>query len=140
MNKNGSVGYLIHELAQYITAESDQVLLERYGIGFSQYKVLLALESAQGIPQKSIAQSLSQTEASISRQIGLLIDKDLVIIGPAKDNRQHLIFLTSRGEEVLSKATNALNTYHSPMFGHLSEKQQTQLSELLQIVRSSINR
>ena len=138
MKSNDSVGYLIHELAQYITAESDQVLLERYGIGFSQYKVLLSLESVQGIPQKNIAKSLSQTEASISRQIGVLIDKELVIIGPAKDNRQHLIFLTNRGEEVVTKATNALNNFHSPMFEHLSEKQQAQLLEILKTVRASV--
>lgn len=135
MEQNKSLGYLIHELSQHITAESDQVLLERYGIGFSQYKVLLSLEIKQGIPQKFIAQSLSQTEASISRQVGLLIDKELVVIGPAKDNHQHLIYLTDRGEEVMQKATSALNTYHAYLFESLNDKQQILLSELLMKIR-----
>lgn len=135
MDFKGSVGYLIHELSQKLTAESDQVLLERYGIGFSQYKVLLSLEVAQGRPQKEIAHYLSQTEASVSRQIGLLIDKNLVIIGPSKDNRQHLIYLTPRGEEMVQKATNALNTYHAPFFQNLSEKQLGQLTNLLYLVK-----
>lgn len=134
MDFKGSVGYLIHELAQHITAESDQVLLQRFGIGFSQYKVLVSLEVTQGVPQKQIAKSLSQSEASVSRQIGLLIDKDLVEIGPAADNRQHLIYLTRRGEEMVLKASNALNVYHAPFFEHLSERQMVQLSELLQLV------
>lgn len=131
MDFKRSVGYLIHELSQKLTAESDQVLLERYGIGFSQYKVLLSLEATQGRPQKEIALYLSQTEASISRQIGVLIDKNLVVIGPSKDNRQHLIYLTPRGEEMAQKSTTALNSYHAPFFKNLNEKQLDQLTELL---------
>lgn len=138
MDFQGSVGYLIHELAQAITAESDQVLLERFGIGFSQYKVLVSLQNRQGVPQKFIAHSLSQTEASISRQIGLLIDKDLVEIGPSKDNRQHLIYLTDKGIRTCERATRALNDYHEPFFGRLSERDLTKLRELLISIRGVI--
>ena len=139
MDFKGSIGYLIHELANKITAESDQVLFERYGIGFSQYKVLMVLESNPGIPQKQIAANLGQTEASISRQAGLLIENNLVEIGPSKDNRQHLIYLTPRGEEMIMKATNALNNYLAPYFGNLNEKQQAQLLETFSVLRSNFN-
>lgn len=138
MDYNRSASYLIHELAQHITAESDQILLERFGVGFSQYKVLLALQDKPGISQKHIAHFLHQTEASISRQIGILIEKNLAVIGPAKDNRRHLIYLMPRGEEMVRKATSALNKYKSPILTSLDEKQQHTLTELLEAVRSKI--
>lgn len=135
MDFKGSVGYLIHELAQIVTNESDHVLQTRFGIGFSQYKVLLVLGEKQGIPQKFIAQSLSQTEASISRQIGLLIDKDLVEIGPSDDNRQHPIYLTMKGQELVSKADNAINNHLAPFFSDIDENQLSKLLETLYDIR-----
>ena len=139
MDFKGSIGYLIHELANKITAESDQVLFERYGIGFSQYKVLMVLEAHPGIPQKQIANTLNQTEASISRQIGLLIDNNLVEIGSSKDSRQHLIYLTPRGEEMVLKSTSALNNYLAPYFGSLSDRQKNELVEVFQALRTNFN-
>ena len=135
MDFKRSVGYLLHELSQQLTIESDQVLLERFGIGFSQLKVLLALESSQGIPQKEIARVLCQSEASVSRQIGVLIDKDLVEIGPSKDNRRHLIYLTSKGEELCQRANAALNRHLAPYFEHLTDKQLINLSDMLRSIK-----
>jgi DNA-binding MarR family transcriptional regulator len=140
MGFKGSIGYLIHELAQQLTAESDQILLERFGIGFSQFKVLVAIEEQQGLQQKYIASLLGQTEASISRQIGILIDKDLVEIGPAKDSRQHLMYLTPRGEEMVQKASRALEIFFGPLLSQLSENQVTKLRDYLINIRSNINR
>lgn len=135
---NESVGYLLHELSQRIDSESDQILRERFGIGFAQYKVLLAVDAQKGISQKKIAFDLAQTEASISRQVGILIDKDFIYIGPAKDNRKHPIYLTSRGEEVVIKATSALNDHHRHIFRNLSEKQQVSLVECLQNIQRQL--
>ena len=134
-----SIPYIIHELSQKITADADQVLFERYGIGFSQYKVLLSVSSKQGIPQKEIAHNLKQTEASVSRQIGLLIDANLVEIGPAKDNRKHLIFLTPRGEEMVYKTSSSLANYQEILFNELSLKEVTNLKNTLKKLDKNTN-
>ena len=132
MSYKNSNAYMIHEVAQRLTAESDQILLERFGIGFSQLKVLLCLEERSGIPQKQIAKQLSQTEASISRQITVLFRKNLVVIKTGKDSRKNLVFPTSRGVEVIIKATKALRDYNFPIFDDLSPKQEKLLHETLQ--------
>ncbi len=131
MGYKNSYAYLIHEIGQLLTAESDQILLERFGIGFSQYKVLLCLEERSGIPQKQIAKQLSQTEASVSRQITVLFRKKLVVIKTGKDGRQNLVFPTSRGVEVITKATKALRDYDFPIFEDLNSKQQKILHDTL---------
>ena len=138
MDFKGSLGYLIHELAQAITAESDQILTERFDIGFSQYKVMLVLCEKEGIQQKYIAMELSQTEASISRQIGVLIDKDLVEIGASEDNRQHPIYLTPEGKELMQRASNYLNNSISLYFDNLNDIQLSRLRETLQLIRRRI--
>ena len=131
MSYKNSNAYIIHEVAQLLTAESDQILLERFGIGFSQFKVLLCLEEKSGIPQKVIAKQLSQTEASISRQVTVLFKKNLVVIRTGKDSRQNLVFPTARGVEVIFKATKALRDYDFPIFNDLSPKEQKTLHESL---------
>jgi DNA-binding MarR family transcriptional regulator len=141
MSFKNTVGYLLHELAHLIDAESDQVLLERLGIGFAQFKVLIVLEEHDGATQKQIANALNQTEASISRQIKVLKNKALIDVSTSTSNRrEHLVFLSERGHQMIDKATNALNAYHAPMFERLSEKQQLQIAETLQLIRNTINR
>jgi DNA-binding MarR family transcriptional regulator len=141
MSFQNTVGYLLHQLSHLIDAESDQVLLDRFGIGFAQLKILLVLEETDGITQKQIAKQLRQTEASVSRQIKLLRNKSIIQskISPA-NRREHHIYLTSRGMQIADQATTALNNYHAPMFDSLNEKQQTQVVESLQLLRSILTR
>lgn len=141
MEFKNSIGYLLHELAHLINADSNQVLQERLGIGFAQFKVLMVLEERDGLTQKQISTLLRQTEASISRQVKVLVAKRLVTSRQSSSNRrEHLVFLTDRGIQMVDKATNALNSYHAPMFEHLSEKEQLKIARTLQLIRNSIEK
>lgn len=141
MDFRNSTGYLLHELAHFIDAQSDQVLLDRLGIGFAQFKVLLVLEEHDGATQKFIAMALNQTEPSISRQIKVLSSMSLVkVIISSSNRREHLVYLTDQGVKMIDNSTRVLNNHHAPMFQNLTEKQQLQIAESLQLIRSSINR
>jgi hypothetical protein len=41
---------------------------------------------------------------------------------------------------MVAQATTALNNYHGPMFDRLSEKQQLQIAEALQLIKTTLNR
>jgi DNA-binding MarR family transcriptional regulator len=111
------------------------VLQERLGIGFSQFKILLVLQNNSNIQQKQIADALGQTEASVSRQIKLLTERGLLTTRVSPQNRrEHLTTLTPRGVRFTEEALRILNDYHGPVFSVLSEKQQTQLLELLELM------
>lgn len=141
MDFKNSIGYLLHELAHLINAESNQVLQERLGIGFAQFKVLMVLEERDGVTQKAVAESLKQTEASISRQIKILEQKRLLLSRQSSSNRrEHLLYLTDRGIKMVETATSALNSYHAPMFSHLSERNQLKIIDTLQLIRKTIER
>lgn len=132
MDTSNNLGYLLHHISFVLDRQSDQLLQDRFGIGFSQFKILMALKWHTGVQQKQIAERLGQTEASISRQIRLMIDQNLLqsVIAP-QNRREHITSLTPHGERVADRAMEALNDYHLPMFDRLSVRQQEQLSEIL---------
>lgn len=132
MSPKNNIGYLLQHLSFVLARQSDQVLQEQLGIGFSQFKILMALQWNPNVQQRQIAERLGQTEASISRQIKLLHQDGLLstIISP-QNRRQHITRPTTKGERLTDKAMEILNNYHGPMFARLSDKQQQQLREIL---------
>lgn len=127
------IGRLLHIVSTELDKVSDQVLLERLGIGLSQYKILIALQERDGILQNQIAGHLQQTEASISRQIKLLKNKRLIDVRINPGNRrERKTFLTDKGLQVANRATETLNDYHAPLFGSLSEQEQVNMIRTLQ--------
>ncbi|MCA9344404.1 winged helix-turn-helix transcriptional regulator [Candidatus Saccharibacteria bacterium] len=119
----------IDQIAFLLARHADQTLQERLGFGFSQFKIFEILQFSPNLQQKQIAGKLSQTEASVSRQIKLSQSQMLlnVYINP-KNKREHLISLTPKGERMSREAENILDTFHRSIFSKLSAKQQESLS------------
>lgn len=138
MDFKNSIGYLLHHLAFVLDSDSDQVLQERLGLGFAQFKILLVLEEQEGIPQRQIADELSQTEASISRQIKLLSQKAFVEIEKSTGRREKIIYLTQNGQAMANRAIEILNNYHLPLFKSLSPKQQEELVSALKTLSETL--
>src|SRR5687768_2184713 len=117
-----NVGYLLQHLAFTMSRQNDQILQERLGLGFSQFKILMVLQRNPSTQQRDIAEALGQTEASISRQIKLMHDRGLLQTRISPENRRkHLTTLTPKGEQLTEEALRILNKYHAPMFEQLTE-------------------
>ena len=137
MRPSNNIGYLINHLAAVLGRQSDDVLQNQLGIGFSQFKLLMVLQKNPHIQQKQIAESLGQTEASISRQIKLMHEQGLLTTQISAENRrQHITTLTTKGERATEGAMQVLNEYHAPVFAKLSDKQREQLIEALRIMHT----
>lgn len=130
-------GRMLQQLVTAMARESDQLLLEQLGIGLAQYKILTILHTQSPLQQKAIARSLSQTEASISRQIKLLHYAHLVSVERNPANlREHLVSLTLRGQRVTEAADEVIADYHEKFFRVLSKKQQKTLADLLNLLNN----
>ncbi|RTK95345.1 MarR family transcriptional regulator [Candidatus Saccharibacteria bacterium] len=139
MISKNSLGYLLNHVAFVIARQSDQVLLERLGLGFSQYKIMMILQEKPHIRQKEIAEILGQTEASISRQIKLLTEQGLLqALRRPENKREHIITLTGKGERYTSEATDILKNFHSPIHEALNDKQKDALVQGLLIVHGEV--
>lgn len=130
-----NLGYLLNHIAFVLGRQSDQVLQERLGIGFSQFKIMMVLRGSPHVQQKEIAESLGQTEAGISRQIKLLQARGLLqSVRRPEDRREHITTLTIKGERFTDEAMEILNNYHAPTFAGLSGKQQQTFMESLHVI------
>ena len=132
MGPTNNIGYLLQHLSGVLAKQSDQALQERLGSGFSQFKILRVLQHNPHTQQRQIAQWLGQTEASISRQIKLMMQKGLLqtTVSP-KNRREHITSPTAKGVRMTEAAINALNAVHRDIYNELGEKQQMQLLEIL---------
>lgn len=126
------IGNQLQHLCTVLAKQSDQALQERLNIGISQYKILRVLQDHPMIRQIQIAGWLGQTEASISRQVGLMADNGLLIITVSpKNRREHLAVPTTKGLRVAKEASSVLDFSHKDMFKKLGGKRQQQLCEAL---------
>lgn len=132
MHPTNNIGYLLHHVSAVLAKQSDQALQNRLGLGFSQFKILMVLQWNPNVQQRLIAESLGQTEASISRQIKLMDERGWLrtTVSP-KNRREHITTPTSKGIRLTEQAMKVLNEQHAPAFGNLSEKQISQLLESL---------
>lgn len=141
MGPTNNLSYLIQHLAAIMGKQSDQVLQEQLGIGLSQFKILMVLEWNPRVPQRSIADSLGQTEASISRQIKLLTGKGLLVSKRDPQNRRkHITAPTTLGMQVTEAASNILRRNFGPEFSGLGEDQLMQLIAGLQRLHAIVCR
>jgi DNA-binding MarR family transcriptional regulator len=133
MGPTNNLGYLIQHLAAVMGRQSDQVLQEQLGIGLSQFKILMVLEWNPRVQQKAIADSLGQTEASISRQIKLLKNKKLLVTKQDPQNRRrHITVPTTLGMQVTEAATAIMRRSFGPELGSIGDDQLMQLVTGLQ--------
>lgn len=133
MGPTNNLGYLVQHLAAVMGRQTDQVLQEQLGIGLSQFKILMVLEWNPRVQQKAIADSLGQTEASISRQIKLLKAKKLLITKQDPQNRRrHITVPTTLGMQITEAATSIMRRNFGPEFSNMGEDQLLQLVTGLQ--------
>jgi DNA-binding MarR family transcriptional regulator len=133
MGPTNNLSYLMNHLAAVMGKQADQLLREQLGIGFSQYKILMVLEWNPRTPQKAIADSLGQTEASISRQIKLLKAKGLLLSKPDQNNRRkHITVPTPPGMQITEAASDLLRRNLGSDLAAMSDDQQLQLTAGLQ--------
>jgi DNA-binding MarR family transcriptional regulator len=141
MGPTNNLSYLLQHLSAVIGRQSDQVLQEQLGIGLSQFKILMVLEWNPRVQQKAIADSLGQTEASVSRQIKLLKAKNLLLAKQDPQNRRkHITAPTPLGMQITEAATDILRRSFIQDFANLGDDQLLQLVTGLQKLHKQICR
>jgi len=139
MDNSNKIDYILQHINSLLTRDSDQILLEQLGIGYSQYKILRIMTLGKPVKQKFIANILGQSEASISRQINLLINKELISKTSDPHNKRiRLITITNRGVKLSNASNNVLNKFHKNMFEKFSDKQKNELLNLIELIHGNI--
>ena len=128
-----TIGYALHQLVFVLDRQSDEALRQTLGVGYSQFKILMAAKHRIGLKQNEIANFLGQTEASISRQIKIMKGEGLLNVQVDPDNRRsRSIVLTSKGVDLGSRCVEVLEQVHAATFGSLSFAEQKMMHELIE--------
>lgn len=124
MSPTSQLLYLLQHIASVTDKQVEQLLKEQLGIGLSQYRILTALEWTPRVQQKTIAENLGQTEASISRQVALLAQKGMLVIRHDQTNRRkHVIMPTPAGMQIHEAATAIIRRSLGPEYAALGDDQ-----------------
>lgn len=136
--ESGALFYALQRIAADMHKHVDQMLMERLGIGVSQLRILHTIQSKEQSGQRVIGNALGQTEASISRQIKVLVQKGLVQTHTnPKNQRERLVSLTPKGTRLTEAAHADLDRSVQIALQPLAPKQQRQLSDLLNTLRKN---
>jgi DNA-binding MarR family transcriptional regulator len=112
--------------------QAEKQLQDSLGIGLSQYRILMVLEWNPRLQQHSIASSLGQTEASISRQIKLLTEQGLLTVKPDPQNRRkHITAATPKGMQITEAANDLLRRSLTHDLSSLPEAKMAELMDTL---------
>ena len=132
MRLNTAIGFLLQHTAMLLAKQNEQILQERLGIGLSQYRILRVLQAKSGIRQRDIANILGQTEASVSRQMKLMLDEGLLssTVSPVS-RREHIVRPTAKGAKLTAEALELLHEQNGSYLATLGEEGREQLAELL---------
>lgn len=132
MQSSAEIGRVFGHVAAMIHRQTDQILQERLGIGQSQFNILTNLQKRPQTKQRTLADVLGQTEASVSRQIALLRQKGLLVshLDPA-ERRRHLTALTTKGAKIVIAAQEVLEQFYDQLLDPINDREQTQLQTLI---------
>lgn len=131
--------YSLHRLTFILQHISEDILQEKLGIGFSQFKLMIGMAKHPGDDQQHLAKYLGQTEASISRQIKLMKDMALVKVEKdKKDSRRRHLYLTPKGHTHFEKAQKLLEQKHREAMHGLSDSDVKKFNKYIDTMLSGV--
>jgi DNA-binding MarR family transcriptional regulator len=112
-------------------------LFREYGLTASQYNVLRILRGeGKPLPSLDIADRLIQVVPAITGLIDRLEKQGLVERQRCTEDRRVVyVDITSKAKRILNKIDGPLDQLHRDLMGHLSKKELTELSRLLEKAR-----
>lgn len=129
----------MQHVASVMAKQADQVLQENLDIGLSQFKILMVLQKNPQVQQRFIAERLGQTEASISRQIQLLQDKQLLTARRNPLNlRKRVTTPTVKGAYLTDQAMTLLAAELGPEYLSMGQAHFDQLLENLSLLHEIV--
>lgn len=131
------MSYLLQHTATALQRQLDHVLQTQFSIGMAQFKILMLLQQKPQLQQSKLAACLGQTEASISRQVKLLVDIGLVQVAADPHSRSiKLTTITPNGTLVAQQASVCLRQHIAPALAQLSPEQKQHLQESLLLLHA----
>jgi len=103
--------------------------LRGWGFSVAQFDVLAHVGASEGMTQQELADSLVVTKGNVCQLVDKLEDRGL--ISRRHEGRSNLLFLTDEGRRSFKQIVPAHEAVIAERFSVLTQREQTQLYELL---------
>ncbi len=138
---SGELMYMLHVLHSELEKKIEAVLIKREDISLSQYLVLVGFATGltPSLSQAKLAERLRLTEATVSRHIGILITKKLLVRKKEGNNKKsYSLSLTPRGVAVFQKTESTILEVVEGYFSVLSGQEKITTTTTLKKVVETI--
>ena len=126
--EQNNIDIILEHITSLLTTRYDSILLNQLGVSYSQYKVLSQFSENIIIRQKTIAENLGQSEASISRQLKIMNNRGLISKSYDPDNKKTIIInLTLQGLRIKKSADGIIQSQNVRTLDKINLKDQTKL-------------
>ena len=107
----------------------------QHNLSFSQYCIIMKIDSS-GIPISELAKNLGLEKSTLTRNINVLIDRNLVIkTQSADDLRIYNIFLSEQGENIKNTLYTSLDDFTIELLQSLDNKSQDEIYLLDKLIQ-----
>jgi len=111
--------------------------LRGWGFSVAQFDVLAHVGASEGMTQQELADSLLVTKGNVCQLVDKLEDRGL--ISRCHEGRSNLLFLTDEGRRLFERIVPAHEALIAERFSIFTEREQTQLYELLRKVDRALD-
>lgn len=119
-------------LKDKIELVADSELRDKFKLTFAQTKILVPIYFQGPRTQANLARFWNVSEASIYRQVKILLEKKLIVITPdADDQRKQIIKLTKEAEKIIPRTFKVLDERMEKIFRGISNSERQSLVQLL---------
>lgn len=107
-----STAFKLHQATLLIDRSADTYLRREHDLGYAHFLVLLIVRVAGPTSQRSIAENLGVSRASITQRVTALTRDGLLVVTPdPDDSRAHLVDLTDGGCDRVDRAWKGLDAH-----------------------------
>ena len=132
------ITYNLHKVTFLMDKIGGAILEKELGLTLSQFRILMAIDKGE-VCQSHIAKFWEMTEAAISRQIDILLERDLIKSEENEENRRkNNLELTKLGKNILKKSFQALDKTYEAFYSQLDQNDRERLMNDLKKILSEV--
>ncbi len=116
--------FKLRSLVMSLDKAADEILSKNTKINYSEFLVMIVVDSFPGFTQRQVSEILNQTQSNLSRKIDILFKKGFLLRLENENNRrEHILRLTHEGKKIVTKAYSLLNKSSEEVLGGLTDEE-----------------
>ncbi|WP_298859467.1 MarR family winged helix-turn-helix transcriptional regulator [uncultured Sulfitobacter sp.] len=132
---NHFLTYRISRLHQKLNTQATKILSDSVGVTLNQWRMVAFIGGAETVTASELVRYTAMDKGLVSRNVKSLIAEGLVASSEhAKDNRVHVLSLTSEGKEVFDTALPKMRRRQENLQTDLSAEDVANLRRMLAIL------